>query len=39
VVWKVIRAMLRTYLAAETGGPGSGVLSQNLLALATKGPQ
>jgi SAM-dependent methyltransferase len=39
VVWKVIRAMLRTYLAAETGGPGSGVLSQNMLALATKGRQ
>jgi SAM-dependent methyltransferase len=39
VVWKVIRAMLQTYLAAETGGTGGGVLSQNMLAVATKSRQ
>lgn len=39
LVWKVLRALLRTYLLAETGGPGSGVLSQNMLAVAVKGRQ
>ena len=36
VIWKAMRALLRTYLLAETGGPGSGVLSQNMLAVAVK---
>jgi SAM-dependent methyltransferase len=36
-VWKVVRGMLRVYLMAETGSSGSGVLSQNMLAVATKG--
>jgi SAM-dependent methyltransferase len=35
-VWKVARALLRLYLAAETGSSGSGVLTQNLLAVAVK---
>ncbi|HSJ65455.1 MAG TPA: class I SAM-dependent methyltransferase [Gemmatimonadaceae bacterium] len=36
LVWKLVRAMLRAYLIAETGSPGSGVLSQNMLAVAVK---
>jgi SAM-dependent methyltransferase len=36
IVWKAMRAILRTYLLAETGGAGSGVLSQNMLAVAVK---
>jgi SAM-dependent methyltransferase len=36
LVWKATRAMLKAYLMAETGSAGSGVLSQNLLAVATK---
>ncbi|HKV98957.1 MAG TPA: methyltransferase domain-containing protein [Vicinamibacterales bacterium] len=36
-VWKVVRGMLRVYLAAETGlADGSVILSQNLLAKAIK---
>jgi SAM-dependent methyltransferase len=35
-VWKAARALLRLYLAAETGSSGSGVLTQNLLAVAEK---
>ena len=35
-VWKLLRALMRTYLMAETGSPGSGVLSQNMLAVAIK---
>lgn len=37
VLWKLLRGTMRTYLMAETGSPGSGVLSQNLLAVAVKG--
>lgn len=36
VAWKAARALLRLYLAAETGSTGSGVLTQNLLAVARK---
>jgi SAM-dependent methyltransferase len=36
LVWKAVRGLLRAYLAAETGSPGSGVLSQNMLAAAIK---
>jgi SAM-dependent methyltransferase len=36
IVWKALRAILRTYLLAETGAAGSGVLSQNMLAVAVK---
>jgi 2-polyprenyl-3-methyl-5-hydroxy-6-metoxy-1,4-benzoquinol methylase len=36
VVWHGIRALLRLYLAAETGSPGSGVLSQNFLTVAVR---
>ena len=36
-VWKLVRGMLRVYLAAETGSTdGSVVLSQNFLIIATK---
>jgi len=36
-IWKVLRAMLRTYLAAETGSlDPSVILSQNFLFVATK---
>jgi hypothetical protein len=36
-VWKVVRGMLRVYLAAETGSTDESViLSQNLLAKAVK---
>ena len=34
--WKAIRVALRFYLAAETGSPGSGILSQNFLTVAVK---
>lgn len=36
VVWRLMRALVRTYLMAETGSPGSGVYSQNLLAIARR---
>lgn len=37
VVWKGIRAMLRIYLAAETGNSGaSSIFTQNLLAVAVR---
>jgi SAM-dependent methyltransferase len=37
VAWKVIRAMLRFYLAAETGNSGrSAIFTQNLLAVAVR---
>jgi SAM-dependent methyltransferase len=36
LLWRGIRSMLRLYLAAETGSPGSGVLSQNFLTIAEK---
>lgn len=36
-VWKIVRGMLRVYLAAETGSTdGSVILSQNFLIIATK---
>jgi SAM-dependent methyltransferase len=37
VVWKIIRGMLRLYLAAETGNSGSSaIFTQNLLAVAVR---
>lgn len=37
VMWKVIRAMLRVYLAAETGNTGgTAIFTQNLLAVAIR---
>lgn len=37
VLWKMIRAVLRIYVAAETGDPGGRqIFSQNLLAVAYK---
>ena len=36
LLWKAIRAMLLLYLAAETGSPGSGILSQNFLTVVVK---
>ena len=37
LIWKAMRAVLRLYVAAETGDSGkSAVFSQNLLAVATK---
>jgi 2-polyprenyl-3-methyl-5-hydroxy-6-metoxy-1,4-benzoquinol methylase len=37
VLWKGIRAMLRLYLAAETGNSGrTAIFTQNLLAVATR---
>ena len=37
VAWKVIRGMLRFYLAAETGNSGgSAIFTQNLLAVAVR---
>ncbi|MDQ3696945.1 MAG: methyltransferase domain-containing protein [Gemmatimonadota bacterium] len=35
-IWRAIRGTLRVYLAAETGSPGSGILSQNFLTVAVK---
>jgi SAM-dependent methyltransferase len=40
VLWHFFRSILRVYLAAETGDTGSRlILSQNLMAVARKGPQ
>lgn len=36
ICWKVVKVFLRTYLIIETGSPGSGILSQNLIAVAEK---
>ncbi|MEE9250073.1 MAG: class I SAM-dependent methyltransferase, partial [Alphaproteobacteria bacterium] len=37
VLWKMIRAGLRLYIAAESGEPGRNlILSQNLIAVAIK---
>ncbi len=37
MVWKVIRSLLRLYLAAETGDTArNAIFSQNLLAIAEK---
>jgi SAM-dependent methyltransferase len=36
IIWRSLRALMRLYLAAETGSPGSGILSQNFLGVAVK---
>lgn len=36
VLWRMIRLILRFYLLIETGHPGSGILTQNLIVAAEK---
>ncbi|MBZ9572245.1 class I SAM-dependent methyltransferase [Patescibacteria group bacterium] len=36
LLWRVIRVFLRTYLLIETGSPGSGILTQNLIVVGEK---
>jgi 2-polyprenyl-3-methyl-5-hydroxy-6-metoxy-1,4-benzoquinol methylase len=36
ILWKVIKTFLRLYLLIETGSPGTGIVTQNLIAVAEK---